>query len=60
MPTQNVDVKLISSQALRPQKETPMLPQILLSASAVITLIAGALHLSGTFFDPDLSSPVWD
>ena len=31
-----------------------MLPQILISASAVITLIVGALHLSGTFFGPDL------
>lgn len=31
-----------------------MLSQILISASAVITLIAGALHLHGTFFGPDL------
>ncbi|CAA9464243.1 MAG: hypothetical protein AVDCRST_MAG12-114 [uncultured Rubrobacteraceae bacterium] len=31
-----------------------MLPQILISASAAITLVAGALHLGGTFFGPDL------
>lgn len=31
-----------------------MLPIILISAGAVITLIAGALHLGGTFFGPDL------
>lgn len=31
-----------------------MLPIILISAGAVITLIAGALHLGGTFLGPDL------
>jgi hypothetical protein len=31
-----------------------MLPQILISASAAIGLLAGALHLHGTFFGPDL------
>lgn len=31
-----------------------MLSPILISAGAVITLIAGALHLGGTFFGPDL------
>jgi hypothetical protein len=39
---------------VRPQKEIPMLSQILLTASAAITLLAGALHLYGTFFGPDL------
>jgi hypothetical protein len=36
------------------RKEIPMLPQILMSVSAAITLIAGALHLGGTFFGKDL------
>jgi len=31
-----------------------MLPQVLISASAAIALLAGALHLHGTFFGPDL------
>jgi hypothetical protein len=31
-----------------------MLSQILISASAAIVLIAGTLHLHGTFFGPDL------
>jgi hypothetical protein len=31
-----------------------MLPQILITVSAVICLFAGTLHLYGTFFGPDL------
>ena len=31
-----------------------MLPRTLISASAAIGLLAGALHLHGTFFGPDL------
>jgi hypothetical protein len=31
-----------------------MVPQILISASGAIALLAGTLHLHGTFFGPDL------